>query len=191
MGLFPAGPLFAEYPFFDEFIAAAQRQGLTAFRRPYSVGYKIRTEMGWEAYEKSRSKNFRKKMRATYNKMLKNKELRIEAYTDTDSGEHLLGILNAVTLKSWKVESGSDIFNLAYKGFWRKAFIDTLSAGQTTLWVLYHKDQPVGYDWRLQQGRRVISLKADYDEEYNRLSPGRLLMWHTIKHGFETRALID
>ena len=185
---FRLAPLSTPNSFFEEFFTAARRHGLTAFRRPYSVGYKIRTDMGWEAYEKSRSKNFRKKMRATYNKMQKSSALRIEAHTDTDSAEYLLGILNAVTLNSWKVEAASDIFNPAYKGFWKKAFLETLAAGQTTLWVLYHKDQPVGYDWRLQQGRRIISLKADYDKEYSRFSPGNLLMWHTIKHGFETGA---
>jgi CelD/BcsL family acetyltransferase involved in cellulose biosynthesis len=144
--------------------------------------------MGWEAYEKSRSKKFRKKLRAAYNKMQKNGEFRIEAHTDTGSAEHLLSILNAVTLKSWKVEAGSDLFNPAYKGFWKKAFLDTLSAGKTTLWVLYHKDQPVGYEWSLHQGRRIISLKADYNEEYTRFSPGNLLAWHILKHGFEVGA---
>ena len=182
---FRLAPLSATYPFFDDFISAAERHGLTAIRCHYSVGYKIRTDMGWEAYQKSRSKNFRKKMRAAYNKMLKNGAFTIEAHTDTGSAEHLLGILNAVTMRSWKVGAGSDIFNPAYKGVWRKAFLDTLEAGQTTLWVLYHKDQPVGYEWSLRQGSRIIALKADYDEAYTRFSIGNLLAWHILQKGFE------
>jgi len=186
--IFRLAPLSADYPFIEEFIAAAERHGLTAFRRPYSVGYKIRTDMGWEAYEKSRSKKFRKKMRAAHNKMQKSGVFRIEAHADAGSAEHLLGILNTVTKKSWKIEAGTDIFNPAYRGFWKNAFLETLAAGQTTLWVFYHKDQPVGYEWSLQQGRRIIALKADYDEEYARFSPGNLLAWHVLQHGFESGA---
>jgi hypothetical protein len=182
---FRLAPLSATYQFNEELIAACKRQGLIAFRRPYSVGYKIRTDMGWEAYEKSRSKKFRKEMRASYNKMQKSGVFRIEAYTDADSAEHLLGILEALTSKSWKVEAGSDLFNPAYRGFWKKAFLDTLAAGQTTLWVLYHMDQPVGYEWSLQQGRRILALKSDYDEEYASHSPGNLLAWHILRHAFE------
>ena len=186
---FRLAPIPADYPFIEDFITAAQRHGLSAFRRPYSVGYKIRTDMGWEAYEKSRSKKFRKRMRAAYNKMRKNGAFRIEAHTDTDSVEHLLNFLTRVTLRSWKVQAGSDIFNPAYKGFWKMAFHDTLAAGQTTLWVLYHKDQPVGYEWSLHQGRRIIALKADFDEKYTRFSPGNLLAWHILRNGFEAGAL--
>jgi CelD/BcsL family acetyltransferase involved in cellulose biosynthesis len=60
-----------------------------------------------------------------------------------------------------------------------------LEAGQTTLWVLYHQDQPVGYEWSLRQGSRIIALKADYDEAYTRFSPGNLLAWHILQQVFE------
>jgi len=186
---FRLAPLPTDYPFIENFIIAAQRHGLIAFRRPYSVGYKIRADMGWDAYEKSRSKKFRKKMRAANNKMLKNGAFRIEAHSETASAEHLLGILKAVTSRSWKVQADSDIFNPAYMDFWKKAFLDTLATGQTTLWVLYQKDRPVGYEWSLHQDRRIIALKADYDEEYSRFSPGNLLAWHILKHCFEAGAL--
>ncbi|MCK4784683.1 MAG: GNAT family N-acetyltransferase [Desulfobacteraceae bacterium] len=185
---FRLAPLSADYPFFEEFITAAERHGLTAFRRPYSIGYKIKTDMGWEAYEKSRSKNLRKSIRVAYKKMQKSGVFRIEAHTDADSAGHLLCILNKVSMNSWKVEAGSDIFNPVYRGFWEKAFLDTLAAGQTTLWVLYYRDQPVGYEWYLQQGRRMFGLKTDYDEEYARFSPGTLLKLHTLQKHFETGA---
>ena len=185
---FRLAPLCADYPLFEEFITAAEQHGLTALRRPYSIGYKIRTDMGWEAYEKSRSKKFRKRMRDAYNKIQKAGNFRIEAHSDADSAEYLFGILKAVTMKSWKVRRDSDIFNPTYEGFWERAFYSTLAGGQTTIWVIYHKKQPVGYEWSLQQGRRTLALKADYDEEYAALSPGNVLAWHILRHSFETGA---
>ena len=185
---FRLAPLPADYPFFQEFIASTEKHGMTSLRSSYSVGYKIRTDMGWEEYEKSRSKKFRKMIRSAQNKMQKSGLFRIEAQTDPDSSEKLLGILKGITTKSWKVQVGSDLFNLAYHGFWRMAFLKTLAIGQTTLWVLYYKDHPVGYEWSLQQGSRIIALKADYDKEYSDFSPGNLLAWHILKHYFENGA---
>ena len=185
---FRLAPLPADYPLFEELVTAAEQHGLITLRRPYSIGYKIRTDMGWEAYEKSRSKKFRKRMRDAYNKIQKAGNFRIEACRDAGSAEYLFGILKAVTMKSWKVKTDTDIFNPAYKGFWEGVFHKTLAAGQTTIWVIYHKKQPVGYEWSLQQGRRVLALKADYDEEYAGLSPGNLLAWHILRHSFETGA---
>ena len=108
---FRLAPLPADYPYLEEFLKAARRHGLPAFSRPYSIGYKIRTSMGWDAYEQSRSKNFRKKLRASYNKIRKNLVFRIEAHTDALSAATLLSILNEVSMKSWKIDAHTDIFN--------------------------------------------------------------------------------
>jgi hypothetical protein len=182
---FRLAPLPADYPFYQEFITSAEKHGMTTLRRFYSVGYKIRTDMGWGEYERSRSKKFRKMMRAAQNKMQRNGLFRIEAHTDADLSDKLLGILKAITMKSWKVEAGSDLFNQAYHGFWRMAFLKTIAVGQTTLWVLYYKDHPIGYEWSLQQGSCIIALKSDYDKEYADFSPGNLLAWHILKYNFE------
>lgn len=185
---FRLAPLPADYPFYQEFITSAEKHGMTTLRRCYSIGYKIRTDMGWGEYERSRSKKFRKMMRAAQNKMQRNGLFRIEAHTDAEISAKLLGILAAITMKSWKVEAGSDLFNQAYQGFWRMAFLKTMAAGQTTLWVLYYKDHPVGYEWSLQQGSCVIALKSDYNKDYSDFSPGNLLAWHILKHYFENGA---
>jgi CelD/BcsL family acetyltransferase involved in cellulose biosynthesis len=182
---FRLAPLPADYPFYQEFITSAGKHGMTTLRRPYSVGYKIRTDMGWEEYGRSRSKNFRKMMRAAQNKMQRSGLFRIEAHKDADLSGKLLDILKTITMKSWKVEAGSDLFNPAYHGFWKMAFAKTIATGQTTLWVLYYKDHPVGYQWCFQQGSRILALKSDYDKEYFDYSPGNLLAWHILKQHFE------
>lgn len=187
---FRLAPLKSDYPFFEEFITAANHHDLTALILPYSVGYEIQTGMGWEAYQKSRSKKFRKSMRSAVNKMHKHGTFKIKAHRSADCAEHLIGILSTITKNSWKVGAETDIFNPAYKGFWEKAFRETLAVGQTTLWVLYDKEHPVGYEWTLKHGRRLFSLKADYDEKYAHFSPGNLLAWHILENSFETGVLV-
>ena len=187
---FRLAPLKSDYPFFEEFNTAASHHDLKVLIVPYSVGYKIQTAMGWEAYEKSRSKKFRKSMRSAVNKMRKHGTFKIKAHSSSDCAGQMIGILSTVTKYSWKVGAETDIFNQAYKGFWEKAFRETLAAGQTTLWVLYDKERPVGYEWTLKQGHRIFSLKADYDEKYAQFSPGNLLAWHILKNSFETGASV-
>ena len=123
-------------------------------------------------------------MRAAQNKMQRS-FFKIEAHKDVETPNKLLEILNEITMKSWKVEAGTDLFNPAYNGFWKMAFLKTIAVGQTTLWILYYKNHPVGYEWSLRQGDRIIALKADYDKEYSDFSPGNLLAWHILKHYFE------
>jgi CelD/BcsL family acetyltransferase involved in cellulose biosynthesis len=185
---FRLAPLPSDYPHYDRFKSAAEQNGLTAFMWPYSVGYRIRTAMGWKAYEKSRSPKFRANMRASFKRMQSSGLFRIEALGNDHPVDDLLGILNCVSTKSWKVKSNTDIFNPAYKGFWRKVFADTIAANQTTLWVLYYDEQPIAYEWYLQQGCRRISLKADYDQAFARFSPGNLLSWHALRHSFRAGA---
>ena len=182
---FRLAPLPAEYPYYRDFQASAEKYGMTTLIRPYSIGYKICTDMGWEAYENSRSKKFRKMIKAAQKKMQNNGLFSIEAHTDAGLSEKLLNILQTITLRSWKVEAGSDLFNQAYHGFWKIAFLKTMSGGQTTLWVLYHNNLPVAYEWSLQQGNCVIALKSDYDKYYSEFSPGNLLAWHILNHYFE------
>lgn len=185
---FRLAPLPATYPFYDAFNIAAKRYGLFVFRRPYSTGYKIRTSGGWEAYVKSRSKNFRKAMRSSYKKMQENDLFSIETWTEPGDVEHLLDILNSISMKSWKLEARTDLFNSRWQGFWKQAIRDTLAAQKATIWVLYYQGQPIAYEWVLRQGDCIIDLKGDFDREFAGFSPGNLLLWHAIQHGFKTGA---
>jgi hypothetical protein len=185
---FRLAPLPSPYPFYEAFRKAAGRYGLCAFKRPYSTGYKIRTRMGWEAYEKSRSKKFRKNMRSAGKKMNERNHFRIEEVTGSGSTDYLSGIIHTISMKSWKVDAGTDIFSANYSGFWKIALLKTLATGKSTVWVLFYQDQPVAYEWYLRQGRCIISLKADYDREFTGFSPGNLLSWHALQHAFATGA---
>ncbi len=185
---FRLAPLLADNTFYQEVFTSAEKHGMTVMRMPYSIGYTIRTNMGWNEYEGSRSKKFKKMLRAAENKMQKSGGFRIEAHTDAGSADKLLDMLRAITMKSWKVEAGSDLFNQAYQGFWEMAFLKTIAAGQATLWILYHEEHPIGYEWSLRQGGRVIALKADYDKDYSIFSPGNVLAWHILKHFFANGA---
>jgi CelD/BcsL family acetyltransferase involved in cellulose biosynthesis len=185
---FRLAPLPATYPLSDVFEYAAGKQGLFCIRRAYSKGYTIQTGMGWEAYVNSRSKGFRKKLNASNRKMKESNLFTITAYKDFESAARLSGILNAISLKSWKAKVGTDVFNPAYNRFWELALPSTLAAGKSTIWVLYCQDKPAAYEWHLHEGRNIIALKSDYDQDFAAFSPGNLLAWHAMQHAFQTGA---
>jgi CelD/BcsL family acetyltransferase involved in cellulose biosynthesis len=185
---FRLAPLPATYPLYDAFETAAGKQGLLSIRRAYAKGYKIQTGMGWDAYVNSRSRGFRKKMNASNRKMKESKLFKIMAYKGFESAEYLRGIVNEISIKSWKAKVGTDVFNPAYNRFWELALPSTLAAGKSTIWVLYYQDKPAAYEWHLHEGRNIIALKSDYNQDFSALSPGNLLSWHAMYHAFQTGA---
>lgn len=185
---FRMAPVAATSRFNKAFAEAAREHGLAVMTRPYATGYKIVTDCGWQVYEKSLPKKFRKNIQACSRKILENNLFQVRAHTDLTAGENVLDIAGGISAKSWKAGAGTDIFNPAYKGFWKQALQKTLAAGKSTVWVLYYGSRPVAYEWHLRQGGCIIALKADYDREFAGFSPGNMLAWHGLQNAFESGA---
>lgn len=185
---FRMAPVPASYPFYEAFAAAARQNGLAVLRRPYSTGYRIFTDCGWQAYEQSRPAKFRKNMRASQKKMSQDGDFAIRSHRDAQSETYLLETVNEISLKSWKSGAGTDVFNPAYQGFWEKLLRRSLSTGQSTLWMLYWQNRAIAYEWHFRQGDCIVSLKADYDSEFSNVSPGNRLCWQALQHAFESGA---
>jgi len=179
-------PLPENYSLSKEIITAAPTHGMIALKQPYGVGYKIKTQHGWDAYEKSRPKKFMKNIYRACRRLKSAGEFTVKSHGKGDLPEDLLGIIKTVSKNSWKVSAGSDILNPSFRGFFENIFLESLSAGYTTLWVLYQSGHPIAYEWHLNQKRRIVAIKADFDQKFAHYSPGNILAWHALKGSFES-----
>ncbi len=183
---FRLAPLPHSYPLSEDIVEAAPRYGMTALRRTYGIGYKIKVQNGWDTYEKSRPKKFRQNINRAYRRLQSAGEFNIVAHGKGDSPKQMVRIIETVSKNSWKVRDGNDILNSSFKGFFENILFESLPEGYTTIWVLYHCGHPIAYEWHMLKGRRLIALKADFDQQYAHFSPGNILAWHALKAGFES-----
>jgi CelD/BcsL family acetyltransferase involved in cellulose biosynthesis len=51
--------------------------------------------------------------------------------------------------------------------------------------MLLAGDQIVAMQWLIEQGGRLWELKTAYDAQWGRASPGRLLIWATLRDAFD------
>jgi CelD/BcsL family acetyltransferase involved in cellulose biosynthesis len=182
---FRLAPLPQNYPLTSDIIDAAPSYALTALRKRYGVGYRISTTGGWDAYEKSRPKKFRQNIKRACRRLQAAGDFTIVEHGNTDSPNHLIDAIEAVSKNSWKAESGSDILSSSFRGFFENLFLESLASGKLKLWVLYFSGSPIAYEWHFRQDSRLIALKADFDKSYAHFSPGNILAWYALKGSFE------
>jgi CelD/BcsL family acetyltransferase involved in cellulose biosynthesis len=177
-------PVQGSHALVSEIVKAAPRHGLTVLRRNYSVGYKVNGLISWEEFEQTRSRKFLKNIRKLYLEFRDSDEFEIKSYSAIAEVDYLLSVIEMVSARSWKKKAGSDIFNSSFNGFYRNLFMQTIMTGKTTLYVLEYLGKPIGYEWHLREGDRVLALKADYDQNFAHCSPGNILAWHALKESF-------
>ena len=160
---------------------------LIFFRRPYSNGFKIVISgRNWRDYKESRSKKFSKGIRSAIKKLTKQSGFVIETYKKSEDRNKMLEAIFAISKNSSKADVGIHLFNKNHHGFYRMVLTHYLDTGKSVVWVLYHDNRPIAFEWQLRHNGLSIALKADYDKAYAFLSPGNVVAWHACKSCFET-----
>lgn len=91
-----------------------------------------------------------------------------------------------VEAASWKSTSGSSLTQRpALQAFFRDASRRFAARGALRVHLLRVGDQIVAMQWLIEQGGRLWELKTAYDERWSRASPGRLLIWATLRDAFD------
>ncbi len=141
----------------------------------------------WQGYLKQLSSSTRKTLRRRLKFLDSRDELEVQQYKVQSSTDPVLDDVVAVSSRSWKVETKTDLANdQAGREFvWR--LIDDLGLkNDVVVWVLHSNGQPVAFELLLHYGGIVYPIRADYDQAFASLSPGSVLMAHVLKNMFET-----
>lgn len=120
--------------------------------------------------------SFREKLRRTGNFFERNKEFRIERYSNPREVPAAMAKLLRVSRNSWKfkartaiasspesVSFHSDLARLGAEKGWLKMLI------------LCRREEPLAFTFEFRYGETIFFLKTGFDENFSRLSPGIFL----------------
>jgi len=137
----------------------------------------------WSEFYSKKPRHFKKEINYHANKI---KELgKISVVENTSFSEKLFSDLLGVTEKSWKFEKGVAIdSDEETKNFFYNLTRVAAEKGWLSLWMLNSENKPVAMEYNLRYTGKVFALRGDYDERYQRFSPGNFLSFNMLKSYF-------
>lgn len=169
----------------------AVRQATSAFGLRYdcqnaNTNLFLPVDKPWEEYYQARTKNFRKSNRGVENRLERNWKVEFRIVTNHEPGFHeVLEKALKISAKSWKAKKDIAISSSEQVARGFKALCENgIADGPIILYVLYLNDIPVAVEYHLRQNDIEYALRADFDEEFGKASPGSYLDYSIIKELF-------
>jgi CelD/BcsL family acetyltransferase involved in cellulose biosynthesis len=163
-----------------------QRRG-RLFRLPGAPCSRVDTRGTWSDYLRGRSDE----CRAGYPQRRRILEacgvVRFESLVPRPAqSDALLDELVRVESTGWKLANGSALAVRPHlQSFLREVSRRFAARGQLRVNLLCCGTQTVAIQWMLEYGARLWELKIGYDERWRRASPGRLLLWESLRMAFQ------
>lgn len=143
----------------------------------------------WDRLWGRRSKSSRKRMRNHYNRVSKSggaiRRRQIESSRDP-----LFAQMLEVSARSWKQQAGRDLKSQdADRAFYQRLCDILGPRGLVSIWMLTVEGQPAAFEFHLTHRGVVYPLRADFDEAFAALSPGKVLLRRVLQALCENTAL--
>ncbi len=170
------------------FEAGARMRGYRVHKENLYVNFYIPVSGDWAGYASQLSPRFSKSLRSQERKLRQRGDVQFrEAIVDGANGEidRLYEEILGIEQKSWKWNIGVSLNSVHLKDFYRVLARRAALRGWLRVWIMQIDGRDVAYDYILDYGGTVASLKTSYDDTYRAYSPGNLLSWHEFQHFFE------
>lgn len=142
---------------------------------------------GWPAYLATRSRDFRKSLRATSRKLETLNHNFTMTCSDTAADRSKLAKAIVLSGKCWKSEIGTDLASDPALGQFIRALFDGMGpSGDAWLYLLEIDDAPAASLILLRHKTKSYALVNDFDEQFSSLSLGRYVLARAIEHAAET-----
>jgi hypothetical protein len=141
---------------------------------------------GWDEFVSKRSKKLRKNLRNLLNKLNREGAFSIQQVNHVNHNGNILRTIVAISEASWKTRCNKSIAHTAEnKRFFEDLYALACKKGWLNIWLLKIKDKAVAYEYHLTYKNKAFALRADFNENYKRVSPGAALNAMIIKNYFE------
>lgn len=142
----------------------------------------IRIDGDWCGFLRNRSPRFRKSLR---NKLNRSRHLRVECSSPGADPDALVDEMLRISASSWRRTQGTDLgSSTGNTRFYRNLCALFAAGDQVRVWWLKQGDQAIAFEFHLESRGVVYPLRADFDENYRRLSPGSVLEHHLLRDLF-------
>lgn len=156
-------------------------------RRTAAPSQYLRLEDGYDAYASRLSSRHRYDIRRAYRRAAEAGGLSVEfAMPGPDRLHRMLNTAFDVEARGWKGAQGSNVkANADLQGFFYQFFDSHTAEGAVLIALLRIRGAPAAAQVCLVAHDRIWILKIGYDEAFERMSPGLILMNEVIKHAHE------
>jgi len=127
----------------------------------------------WTAFEKTRSKGFRKRFRNSNNRCRKADGFELLKIETAAAFDDAFADMLEISTNSWKAAGGTDLVTQAGMGEFFRSFARATAADG--LWVVYLLrlgGRPAAFDFYVRHDGRLVGLRWEYDESFSYYMPG-------------------
>jgi len=152
----------------------------------------IKISGNWDEFFKKRSRKFIKNINNKLNRFKKETDFTIDCENVSTIDHPVLSDILEVSKKSWKASIKADLgSDIAGKNFLLD-LVDTFgSNNHIQVWILRKNSIPVAYEFHVIYDNIVYPIRADYDENYKKYSPGSILEYTALKYLFDEQRVTE
>lgn len=155
-------------------------------RMPHALTMSVRLDGRFDSYWDGRSKNLRDVMKSRVNRVAKTglqpRVVLLEAPGEMQEAVERFGKLE---MSGWKGRAGTAVSGDNAQGaFYGEILSEFAKTGQAVVYEYWLSDRLAASQLAITSDGMVLLLKTAYDEDFARLSPGRLLLREVIRDGF-------
>ncbi len=115
-------------------------------------------------------------------KVAREGQYRVEKKMELNDIEDALSTLFKVSHNSWKGSVKTDMAaTSASKKFYEDVTRHFSMYGQVIIWILYLEKKAIAAHYFMSDDKKVYFMINDFDKEYYRISPGKVLLYHVIE----------
>ena len=175
-------------PSLEQCRAGAESAGYRVLMRRQSRTPFLALDGDWDTYRGRLHKNLRNDLRRQRRRLNELGEVTVELADGSERLEPLLGEMFSIEGSGWKDARGTAIASRPEtRRFYEEIAEWAACRGSLRLWFLRLDGRPVASDICLEEGGVCYLLKAGYDPQFRRYSPGNLILGAIIEHCFASR----
>jgi CelD/BcsL family acetyltransferase involved in cellulose biosynthesis len=179
----------------DEFLTLGEalREAAFDFRvRPRMEVRMCRFADGWDAYQKSRSRNWRRKMRLDIEALERAGPVRLVRHrpgageAEYQRDDEIFDVCQRLAEHTWQAEaeSQSTLCSPRVRDVFRRVHHAAAALGMLDVNILYVGDAPAAYNYNYIADGRVYGLRCGYDATLELEGCGRVLLYKMLEDGF-------
>ena len=144
----------------------------------------------WQSFYASRSRRLKKANNLAANRMAKAGKAHIDQLTPlcakaTQISEALATVIR-ISAQSWKQATGTSLDKPGPGAFIKRLTHHATRAGWLSLWLLRLDGTVIATEYQLAYEGRIYALRADFDKNLEKISPGAFLNRHMLERLFST-----
>ncbi len=141
----------------------------------------------WESFYTATSQRFKKKLRYDRNKLKRSGKVDVQLFNTPEQIGEVIEQVFAAGRRSWKEAIGNSIGTTPQNRLFFSELPHALTQGENgvLLWTLSLDDKIISFEYHIRQGERTYALRGEFDEEYQKSSPGAVLDGEVVQRLFE------